>query len=231
MAGFCISAVSGFDIPPVLALAANGRPQSLAEQRGRISELVVAIQSGDVLAEAALVRSLEGPLLATAIRMVRDVATAEDIFIQAMTRLLNRIHDVREPEAFAAYARRTLCTVALDVLRSRSVRDSRRALRDTAAMESAGPEGGGAVVDRLGADEPDAEAALIESERRQEVRDAVEGLSEPGRTMIRMFFERGMTYAQIAEATGTPRRTAMRRVGAARLLLAARLRGLDEELA
>lgn len=186
-----------------------------------------AARAGDPRAQRALIAELEGPLLAIARRIVGDPATAEDVFIQAVTKLLRKLGDLEEPAALKAYARRIVCTVALDVLQSKGERDSRRAMRDTQAMGSA-VSGSHGVVHRLSADEPDVEGRLIRTEGEARVRAELARIGEPSQTYLRLHYEEGLTFDQIAEVTGVSRRTVFRRVGEARVTLAARLKGLEE---
>ena len=202
----------------------------MADLRTRTEALVRAVRTGDVHAEADLVRLLESPLLSVARRMVGDPRTAEDVFIQAMTRALAHIHDVEDPGAFFVYARRAVCRAALDATRSRNERDSKRALQDTARMDAGVSGEFTTPVERLAGDTPPAEALLLAEERRQAVRREVDRLGEPGRTLVQLYYERGLNLDLIAEATGMSRRSAIRKVGAARVLLAARLRGLQGAL-
>jgi len=190
-----------------------------------VEAIFLAARSGDRPAQRELVQRLEGPLLAAARRMVGDIATAEHVFIQAMTRLFERLDAAEEPAAVVAYARGIVCSISLDVLRSRSERDARKALRDTRAVGGAEPS---LVIGQLDAGDTDVDIRIIREEVRTEVRTELERLTEPGRTLLRMHYEQGLTYDQLAEVSGLSRRTVLRRVGEARLLLAARLRGLEE---
>lgn len=190
-----------------------------------IEAVFVAARDGDPGSQRELVGLLQGPLLAAARRLVGDVATAEDVFIQAMTRLFAGMHAVEEPAAIRSYARRIVCSIGLDVLRSRSERDSRRALKDTRALGGQDPA---RVVGELDGGDTGADIRIIREEVREEVRDEVERIGEPGRTLLRMHYEQGLTFDQISEVSGLSRRTVLRRVGEARVVLAARLRGLEE---
>jgi len=214
----------------VLASAPRGGSKTVADVKTRTEALVRAIRAGDPHAETVLVRLLETPLLSVARRMVRDPRTAEDVFIQAMTRSLRHVHDVDDPATFFIYARRAVCNVALDVMRSKHERDSKRALRDTMAMDAGSSGAVAPVVERLAHDSPSAEDQLIADERKGVVRREVDRLGEPGRTLVRLYYERGLNLDQIAEATGMSRRSAIRKVGAARVLLAVRLRELEGAL-
>lgn len=202
----------------------------LGEQSRTVVELVEALRSGDGSAEAPLLRALEGPLLRIARRITGDAISAEDAYIEAVVKLLRHLPELESAHAFPTYARRTICTVALDLRARRNERDARQALRDTARMDAGAPSGAPAAVDRLSAGEPDAEQALIESERAERVRQEVARLKEPDRSIVRLFFEQSRTYDQISEMLAIPRRTVFRRAGAARLLLAARLKGLEGDL-
>lgn len=189
----------------------------------RTEALVRAIRAGDRQAEAELVRLLEGPLLSLARRMVGDPRTAEDVFIQAIARSLRKVGEIDDPGAFFAYSRRAVCSVALDVMASRGERDSRRALRDTSDLHASCPGVASPLVERLAGTEPNAEAALIADERSSTVRREVDRLAEPGRTLVRLYYGCGLSLEQAADATDMSRRSAIRKVGAARALLAARL--------
>jgi RNA polymerase sigma factor (sigma-70 family) len=214
----------------LLASGAPGRSEILGESGRTVVELVEAIRGGERTALNELVRALEGPLLRLATRITGDPVLAEDAFIDAIVKLCRQIPELESARAFPTYARRTICTVALDLVRTRNERDGRKALRDTARLNKGAPPSAPVLTERIEGSTQDAEAQLLAAERRASVQAELSRVGEPGQTILRMLYEQGRTYDQISEMLDIPRRTVLRRAGAARLLLAARLRGLEGEI-
>lgn len=202
----------------------------MGESGRTVVELVEAIRAGEHTALNELVRALEGPLLRLATRITQDPVLAEDAFIEAVVKLCRLIPDLESAKAFPTYARRTICTVALDLVQTRNERDGRRALRDTATLDAGAPASAPPLTERIQAEDGDAEHQLLHAERKARVQSELDRLGEPGQTILRLFYEQGRTYDQISDLLDIPRRTVLRRAGAARLLLAARLKGLEGEL-
>jgi len=192
-----------------------------------VTELVVAHQQGDPRALERIVRRVQAPLIRLANHVLRDPVAAEDVFIEAMARVLPRAIDFETPEAFEAYMRRAVRNAAVDACRRKSDRDARRALVDTDRMRRRDVDED-AVVERLPSSIPDPEQAVLAAQRRRLLLEAVESLKEPGRTTIRLFYEEDMTYDQIAASIGVSAATVKRHLGAARLVLAARMEAREE---
>lgn len=202
----------------------------MGESGRTVVELVEAVRGGEHAALNELVRALEGPLLRLATRITGDPVLAEDAFIDAVVKLCRQIPELESAKAFPTYARRTICTVALDLVRARQERDGRKALRDTARLDASAPAGAPPLTERIEGGGQDPEQQILHAERKTRVQAELSRLGEPGQTILRLLYEQGRTYDQISSALDMPRRTVLRRAGAARLLLAARLRGLEGEL-
>ncbi len=202
----------------------------MGESGRTVVELVEAIRGGEHTAINELVRALEGPLLRLATRITRDPVLAEDAFIDAVVKLCRQIPELESAKAFPTYARRTICTVSLDLVRTRNERDSRQALKDTARLDAGAPAGAPPLTERIEDDHNSPELLLLRAERKAAVQVELGRLGEPGQTILRLMYEQGHTYDQISGLLDIPRRTILRRAGAARLLLAARLRGLEGEI-
>jgi RNA polymerase sigma-70 factor, ECF subfamily len=202
----------------------------MAERDGRVTDAVRRHQRGDPAALADLVALLKGPMLRMASWILADPTTAEDAFIDAMSHVLREVADFGEPDRFGAYARRAVRNRCVDVARSRSSRDARRALRDTANL-SRSVSGDGPYVERLPSPEPGPEADLLAAEERRRVGSQVEQLKEPGRTIIRLFYAEGLTYQQIGERLDLSEGVIKKTLGRCRLLLATRLREEEDKRA
>ena len=201
---------------------------------GRLSDdvarLVRAHQSGEPGAIRLLVERVQRPLLHQATSILRNPTSAEDAFIQAMTNALPRVAKFDRPEAYWSFLRVTIRNQAVDILRSKSERDSLRALRDTRRREAGAPEGLEPLPQRLPDPGPQPDEEVDSARLRHRVREAMEALQEPRKTILRLFYDDELSYAQIGEQLSISPAGVKRHLRAARLLLAARLRGLEEEL-
>ena len=184
---------------------------------------------GNVSDLGRFVRDVQGPLLNLAHRIVVDPIEAEDVVIEVLARLIPRIAEFETTGHFVGYARTCVRNQAVDRVRSRSFRDARRALRDTDSLDRQRPDDSTHPAELLPDQGGGAEQKLVASQRRKSVREAVDSLGEPRRTVVSMFYNQDRTYTEIAEALDVSLATVKRHLGAARLLLAARLRDLQRE--
>lgn len=197
--------------------------------RDRVAGLVRRHQRGDRAALRTLVDLLRNTLLRDAFRILRDPQSAEDAFITTLERLIARLDDFERPEHFLAYARQATRNCAVDFLRTKNMRDGRRAMRDTAALEARRPPGAPPLLEALPGGLEDPETKVAAERRKQLVLDAVEGLGEPRRTAVRRYYLEGWALADIARELEMSAATVKRLLGAARVTLGARLRGLEIE--
>ncbi len=214
-----------FGARPLLAFGSPWSGEGMSGKRSQIELLVVASQGGDRRSLGLLVRALQGPMLRLANRVLRDSAAAEDAFVEAMSRVLPRIGDFPEPRAFLAYVRRSVRNASIDLRRTRSHRDSQRALKDTRRLEGRSEIRTDPLTERLPHPGPNPEVDAVQNERARRVNEAVEALKEPGRTIVRNFYVDGLSYDEIAERLSISRTTVKRQLSAARSTLAARLGG------
>jgi len=199
------------------------------ESATSVESLVLAFQQGDESALNRIVEHLRAPLLRIANWIVRDPIAAEDVFIEAMTRLLTLLPDFDTPANFNAYARRSVRNAAVDTIRRRADRDSLRSLRDTDRMARARSKEPGSFVEGMPGTRPNPEQSAIMVQRRDKVLEAVAGLKEPRKTIVELFYQQERSYEEIAEQLETSPATVKRHLAAARQLLALRLRSLEGE--
>src|SRR6185503_3260458 len=84
-----------------------------------LTDLVSRAQRGDVDAYGRLVQATQLMAYAVAMSVLRDGGLAEDATQEAYLRAFRRLGDLEEPGAFAAWLRRIVITVALNMRRSR----------------------------------------------------------------------------------------------------------------
>jgi len=187
------------------------------------------VQRGSGPAFRRFVQRVQGPLLKLAIHILRDPIEAEDVVIEVLARLIPRIDDFESTRHFLSYARTSVRNRAVDHLRSRSFRDSRRALLDTQGLDRRMDEEGPHPSELLPGRDQGVESEIVAIQRRKSIQEAVDSLGEPKRTVVCMFYEQDRTYREIAEELGVSVATVKRHLGSARVTLAARLRDLTKE--
>ena len=149
--------------------------------------LMLAFRAGDAAAFEALFRRWSGPLLRFLERMVRDLATAEELVQEVFI----RVHGARDryrPEArFSTWLYRIATNLALNELR----RPRHRAPHYSTDAEDAPP---------LPADGPRADDVADARRQGQRAQQALVELPENQRAALWLAAVEGLSYAEIAEA-------------------------------
>jgi RNA polymerase sigma-70 factor (sigma-E family) len=135
--------------------------------------------TGDRL--AALYRTYAPDALRLAYLLTGDRALAEDLAQEAFVRVLGRFRDLRNPDAFWWYLRRTVVNLANT--------DRRRRRFERAYLEREG------AMAAEPAPDPDGRDALLQ---------ALRGLRPEARTAIVLRYYEDLTEAQTAEVMGRP---------------------------
>ena len=193
---------------PTVAVVLAGRHEPV------LRALVERMARGEEEALGQLYDETSGILFALALRMLRRREDAEEVTLDAYTRAWRNAaaYDPRRASVTAWLVMMTR-SIAIDRLRSTTGKAARtEALENPAAEPSAapGPE----------------ETAWV-SQQRERVLRALEHLPVEQRQAIELAFFRGLSHAELAEATGAPLGTVKTRVR----LGMARLRTLLEDLA
>ena len=189
----------------------------------RVAGLLEAARSNQPGGLEALLEYLRPRVLRRAWVVLRDEVEAEDAWVEVVEDLLPRLREIEEPGAFYTYVRRTARSVAVDMLRRRSTRDARRALRGSESVAKRDPTRRTAPIERLPADTTDPEGRLINDERRQRIFEEVERLGEPGRTLLVRCYLGGEPATKVSQDLGLSHSTALRAMRSARSMLAIRL--------
>jgi RNA polymerase sigma-70 factor (ECF subfamily) len=167
-------------------------------------DLVAGAAGGDERAMAGLYDRYGQVLYAVAYRIVGERADAEEVVLEAFAQAWR---DAPRFEAARGSVAGWLTMIArsraLDLVRARSRRD-----RITAAAASARPDAPLA----MGEVRPDPSAGMDHSERRREVRLALEALSAPQRQAIELAYYEGLSQSEIAERLQEPLGTIKTRI-------------------
>lgn len=174
--------------------------------------LMLAFRAGDTAAFDELFRRWSGPLLRYLERMVRDLATAEELVQEAFLRV-HRARDRYSPDArFSTWLYRIATNLALNELRRPRRRDPH---------DSVDAEGAPALVSAT----PPSDEVADARRRGDAVARALEALPERQRAALLQSAVEGRSYAEIAEALDVTEKAVKALVHRARSNLAAALEG------
>jgi len=148
------------------------------------------LRTGDTQALAATVGRYQHRLYRYFIRLVRDRATADDLFQQTWLQVVRQIHRYDPSRSFDTWLFAIAHNAAIDLLRRRT----------------------GEVLEDYPARTPDALDRLIAGERAASVAAAMEKLPAAYREVLTLRFEEGMKLEEIAAVTGAPLSTIKSRV-------------------
>ncbi|MGV3484038.1 MAG: RNA polymerase sigma factor [Planctomycetaceae bacterium] len=178
---------------------------SVGLQTVAVVELVRAAQGGDREAFGFLFERYRPGIVALAMRRVRNADEAEelaqDVFVQAM----QKINQLRVPEAFGGWLRRIVHRMAIN----RLTRRQSATACDPSVLEAT-------CFSRFDAPEEGAE----DREEAADVRAAVLRLGQLDRQTLQAFYLRGQTLLQMSDAFDAPVGTIKRRLHVARKRLA-----------
>lgn len=153
-------------------------------------QLMLEVKRGDASSFELLLRKYRTPLVNFLHRMVRDVATAEDLAQEVFLRIYKARGKYLPSARFTTWLFRIATNLALN-----SIRDNRHRQADISLDE---PPAEGSSPLELPAKEIAADLRLIERHRAALIRRAVESLPEKQRVAVLLHKYEEMDYAQIA---------------------------------
>jgi len=172
--------------------------------------LVIAAQAGDREAFGELARRYERAVYATALRRLNNHAEAQEVCQEVLVRAMQKIAQLREPEAFGSWLQAVTNRMAIN-----------RAVRRRPAIATE-PE-------TLAATCVDAETPLVTAlarERQSQVRAGLGRLGELDRSTLVAFYVEGQSLIEMSEEFRSPVGTIKRRLHVARKRLAKELEEL-----
>ena len=198
----------------------NPRSASLgtSELAGLSDEQLLAQyrSTADREAFAVLVGRYERELYSYLRRYLGDATMAEDAFQSTFLQVHLKVDQFEEGRKFRPWLYTIATNQAIDAQR----RNKRH--RHVSLDRNNKPEGQndvGSLIDLLVSKEPNPEARLDETQRRDWIRETVEQLPEQLRSAIQLVYYQGLKYREAAEILGIPVGTIKSRLHAAILKL------------
>ncbi|MDZ7815853.1 MAG: sigma-70 family RNA polymerase sigma factor [Planctomycetota bacterium] len=157
-----------------------------------LRNLVERLRAGDEAAFEEAVRRFTALVFAQAYSVVGNSHDARDVCQDVFISLYRKVDTIRKPSALKGFLRTAARNRALDILRKK--------------------KGGGVSLDALGEvehenDEPDPSSEIERQEekvqRKQLVSDAITQLPKDQQEVIKLRYEKRLSYAQIAKELNT----------------------------
>lgn len=155
-------------------------------------EWMLCLQAGDDDAFSVLVEKYRVPVIHFLYRMVHEPALAEELAQEVFLRVYRARKSYRPQAKFTTWLFRIATNVALNALRDGRLRRARET-----SLESDAPG-----LSPLADPGANVEQALLEAERREQIRQAVETLPEKQRLAVLLHKYQELDYAEIAEILG-----------------------------
>ncbi len=174
------------------------------------SSLVVAAQHGDREAFGQLAERYERAVFATALRRLGNYAEAQEVCQEVLVRAMQKISQLRDPEAFGAWLQAVTNRMAINrAVRKRSVTTSDPEILASACVESETPL-----------------SAALTRERASQVHAGLGRLRTLDRDTLVAFYVDGQSLVEMSEEFSSPVGTIKRRLHVARKRLAKELEEL-----
>ena len=164
-------------------------------------DAIARLKRGDPDAVSAILARYQHRLYRFLLRMVREPATAEDLFQQTFVRIIEKIGQYNARSSFETWMFTVARNLAIDHLR-----------RQQGFSLDVTDESGGTRADRLVSASRGALDTLLEYERAVLLAAAVAELPVIHREVISLRFEEDMKLEEIAEVVGIPLSTVKSRL-------------------
>ncbi len=186
--------------------------------------LVQRAKQGDVDAFARLAAKYKDKIYNYVARMCGGPSEAEDLTQEVFIRAFVAIRRFRGAATFQTWLYKIATNIALDALRRR-----RRAGPPAFSLDAPIETDESPVQRELADSSRDPHQTAAVRELQQEVRQAIDGLSEKLRIVVVLFDIQGLSYEEIADILGVPLGTVKSRLFNARMALRPRLTRYMEE--
>lgn len=175
-----------------------------------VVDLVRAAQRGDRDAFGELVTRFEATVYAAAFARLRNHAEAQELSQEVFLRAMEKLHQLKVPEAFAGWLRSITVRMAIN----RATRRAPVIAAEPETLEATGARGTTPLDDALA------------GERRSHVRSGLRRLGTLDRETLTAFYFRGRSLREMSDDFDSPVGTIKRRLHVARRRLAKELEAI-----
>ncbi len=159
-------------------------------------QLMLGVKEGDATAFELLLARYRSPVINFLYRMLQNRAVAEELAQEVFLRVYRARKDYKPTAKFTTWMFRIASNLALN-----AIRDGRTAKAAEVAADETDEEDNFPVM-QLADRRPTVEQEMIEQDRAQAIRQAVEALPEKQRMAVLLHKYQDMDYAEIAKIIG-----------------------------
>ena len=174
------------------------------------SELIARIVEGDLSAFRLLVRRYEKLVVQVTRRVVQDPEAEQDVRQEAFIRIYRKLHTFRHESKLSTWIARVAYTTAVNYVQSNA--GKKAVTTELLAAEKSFIQAA------------DPENLLIQKDTAAYVRQQVDRLPLPYRTILTLYHMNELSYQEIGEITGMPEGTVKNYLFRARALLKDKLK-------
>ncbi len=186
--------------------------KNLSEKANKDFELVQAAKTGDQSAYTAIMVRYREPIYYLVLKMIRNESDAEDISIEAFEKAFKKLDQYTPEYAFSTWLFRIATNHCIDFIRKKKLK--------TTSIDQVVDDGEGEGMKiQIESTSKDPEETYIEQQKIELMREYVEKLEDPYRTLIRLRYFKEWSYEEIVTKQGIPLGTVKAQLFRARALL------------
>ena len=191
----------------------------MAGDSERLAQLVVRLQNGDMAAFDEIYKLTNEKAVFTSLKICKNKEDANDIVQESYMYLLEKVNDIKNPEAFTSWFNMVVASKTKNMLRKKNP----VLFNDNETEEL--------VLDSIEDTDKDFHppSDFEQTELRSEVMSLIDGLSDDKRATVILFYYEEMTTKQIAESLGVNENTIKSRLVQAKKDLAKGVKELEKK--
>ena len=191
----------------------------MAGDSERLAQLVVRLQNGDMAAFDEIYKLTNEKAVFTSLKICKNKEDANDIVQESYMYLLEKVNDIKNPEAFTSWFNMVVASKTKNMLRKKNP----VLFNDNETEEL--------VLDSIEDTDKDFHppSDFEQTELRTEVMSLIDGLSDDKRAAVILFYYEEMTTKQIAESLGVNENTIKSRLVQAKKDLAKGVKELEKK--
>ena len=186
--------------------------ENLSKKANEDVELVQAAKSGDQSAYTAIMVRYREPIYYLVLKMIRNESDAEDISIEAFEKAFKKLEQYTPEYAFSTWLFRIATNHCIDFIRKKKLK--------TTSIDKVIDDGEGEGMKiQIEGTSKDPEEKYIEQQKIELMREYVDKLEEPYKTLVTLRYFKEWSYEEIVNKLGVPLGTVKAQLFRSRALL------------
>ncbi len=186
--------------------------KNLSKKANEDGDLVIAAKAGDQSAYTAIMVRYREPIYYLVLKMIRNESDAEDISIEAFEKAFKKLEQYTPEYAFSTWLFRIATNHCIDFIRKKKLK--------TTSIDNVIDDGeSGGMKIQIEGTSKDPEETYIEQQKIELMREYVDKLEEPYKTIVTLRYFKEWTYEEIVNELEIPLGTAKAQLFRSRALL------------